>query len=157
MMSETDRNLSYFAKQQCSVQWQAFLTAFSAELGQQIPANELRVLMSRLGHFMAQNLPIPSGNTVAELEASINSIWFDMNWGWIELVEKKDELHIEHHAAPLQAAFGADALAWSPAILEGIYAQWLSALSGSSALKLTQVGTAVPDSMILVFRYGKSL
>ncbi len=156
-MNEFDGNLRYFARQQCSVQWQAFLSAFSAELGQQVPANELRVLMTRLGHFMAQSLPAPSGNTVAELEASINSIWFDMNWGWINLAEKKDELHIEHHAAPLQAAFGADALAWSPAILEGIYAHWLSALSGSQALKLTQVGTAVPDSMVLAFRYGKSL
>lgn len=156
-MNEFDGNLRYFSRQQCSVQWQAFLSAFSAELGQQVPANELRVLMTRLGHFMAQSLPAPSGNTVAELEASINAIWFDMNWGWISLVEKKDELHIEHHAAPLQAAFGADALAWSPAILEGIYARWLSALSGSQALKLTQVGNAVPDSMTLAFRYGKSL
>ncbi|HEX5338756.1 MAG TPA: cellulose biosynthesis protein BcsD [Gallionella sp.] len=154
-MSDLDGNLGYFAKQQCSTQWHAFLNAFAVELGQQVPVNELRVLMGRFGKLMAQSLPTPAGNTIAELEKSINSIWFDMNWGWANLVEREDGLFIAHHAAPLQSAFGEDALAWSPAILEAIYAHWFSAISGSSALQLTQAEPAQANSLLMVFRFGR--
>lgn len=156
-MNYLEENLDYFARQHCSIQWSAFLAAFASELGAQIPANELRVLMARLGNFMAQNLGTPSGNTIAELEASINSIWFDINWGWVRLVEKNDGLFIEHHAAPLQSAFGEDALAWSPAILEGVYAHWFSVISAGSALRLTQAEPAERNKLLQVFRFGRSM
>lgn len=156
-MNIQEGNLRYFTKRQCSTQWQAFLAAFASELEEQVPANELRVLMGRLGKFMAQSLPAPSGDTLAELETSINAIWFNMNWGWVTLVEKNDGLYIEHHAAPLQAAFGEKALAWSPAILESIYGHWFSAISDSDALQLSQAGPAQPDGMLLTFRFGRPL
>lgn len=155
-MGDLDANLEYFARQQCSVQWSAFLAAFSNEFGQQIPVAELRVLMSRLGKSMAQSVPAPVGNTIAELEEAINDIWFDMNWGWARLVEKDTGLFIEHHAAPLQGAFGEQALAWSPAILEGMYAHWFSAMGAGAALQLTQLEPAKPNSMLIVFRFGRA-
>lgn len=155
-MNDAGENLRYFTRQQCAAQWQAFLAAFASELGQQIPANELRILMGRFGKFMAQSLPMPSGTTLDDLEASINTIWFNINWGWVKLNEKDDGLYIEHHAAPLQAAFGAEALEWSPAILEAIYAHWLSTISASSSLQLTQAEPAKADSMLLVYRYGRN-
>lgn len=154
-MNNLEKNLGYFAQQQCSTQWQGFLTAFSSEFGQQIPVAELRVLVARLGTSMAQRIDTPTGDTIAELEESINSIWFDMDWGWVSLIEKDDGLFIEHHAAPLQGAFGEDALAWSPAILEGIYAHWFSVISSGSALQLTQVEPAQPDNLLIVFRFGR--
>lgn len=148
-------NLDYFAKQHCSVQWRAFLTAFAGELGQQIPVGELRTLMGRLGRSMARSGAMPQGNTMAELEASINQILFDMSWGWVALVEKNDGLYIEHHAAPLQQAFGDEALPWSSAILEGMYAHWFSVISGDPSLKLVQVGFEKPENLLLVFRFGR--
>lgn len=154
-MKDLDKNLEYFARQQCSVQWQVFLNAFANEFGQQIPVAELRVLMARLGTSMAQSIPAPTGNTIAELEDSINAIWFDMDWGWVSLVEKETGLFIEHHLAPLQGAFGDQALAWSPAILEGIYAHWLSVLGAGPSLQLTQVQPAKPEDMLIVFRFGR--
>ena len=155
-MNVLEENLGYFAKQRCSVQWQVFLNAFATEFGQQIPAAELRVLMARLGTSMAQGIDAPTGNTIAELEESINSIWFDMDWGWVSLVEKEDGLYIEHHVAPLLAAFGEEALSWSPAILEGVYAHWLSALGAGSELRISQVQPAKPDNLLLVFRFGRT-
>lgn len=154
-MADLEENLAYFAKQQCSVQWQVFLGAFAIEFGQQIPVAELRVLMARLGKSMAQSIPAPVGNTIAELEEAINAIWFDMDWGWVKLVEKETGLYVEHHAAPLQGAFGQQALAWSPAILEGMYAHWFSVLGGGSALQLTQVEPAKPDKLLIIFRFGR--
>ena len=133
-MNKLEDSLDYFARQQCSTQWGAFLAAFASEFGQQIPVAELRVLMARLGNAMAQSIPVPAGNTIAELEESINDVWFDMDWGWTRLVEKDTGLFIEHHVAPLQGAFGDQALAWSPAILEGIYAHWFSNYGGGFSI-----------------------
>lgn len=154
-MNDLEENMAYFGRRQCSEQWQVFLNAFAGEFGQQIPVAELRVLMARLGTSMAQSLPAPIGNTIAELEESINSIWFDMDWGWVRLTEKDDGLFIEHHLAPLQGAFGEDALAWSPAILEGIYAHWLTILGAGPALQLTQAHPAKPGDLSIVFRFGR--
>jgi hypothetical protein len=154
-MNDVKENLAYFARQQCSSQWQIFLSAFANEFGQQIPVAELRVLMVRLGTSMAQSIPAPNGNTIAELEESINSIWFDMNWGWVNLVEKDDGLFIGHHLAPLQCAFGDAALSWSPAILEGIYAHWFSVISSGAALQLSQVEPAQPNHDLIEFRFGR--
>ncbi|OGT20502.1 MAG: hypothetical protein A2342_04655 [Gallionellales bacterium RIFOXYB12_FULL_54_9] len=156
-MSVLEENLGYFARQQCSAQWRAFLTAFAVEFGQQIPVAELRVLMARLGTSMAQGMRTPTGNTITELEGSINAIWLEMNWGWANLTEKADGLFIEHHVAPLQAAFGEQALTWSPAILEGVYAHWFSVISASSALQLVQVDTANPDAFLITFRFGRAV
>jgi hypothetical protein len=155
-MNKLEDSLDYFARQQCSTQWGAFLAAFASEFGQQIPVAELRVLMARLGNAMAQSIPVPAGNTIAELEESINDVWFDMDWGWTRLVEKDTGLFIEHHVAPLQGAFGDQALAWSPAILEGIYAHWFSTMGAASALQITQVEPALPDTMLIVFRFGRA-
>lgn len=155
-MNDSEENLIYFSRQRSSAQWQVFLNAFATEFGQQIPAAELRVLMARLGTSMAQAIAAPAGNTIAELEASINSIWFDMDWGWVKLVEKEDGLYIEHHLAPLCVAFGEESLSWSPAILEGIYAHWLSILGAGSELRIAQVPLVKPDNLLLVFRFGRS-
>ena len=154
-MNDLEVNLEYFAKQRCSVQWQVFLNAFANEFGQQIPVAELRVLMARLGASMAQGIPAPVGTTIAELEESINSIWFNMDWGWVSLVERDDGLYIEHHLAPLEGAFGEEALSWSPAILEGVYAHWLSILGAGSELRIAQVQPAKLDKLLIVFRFGR--
>ena len=157
-MYDMGKNLGYFARQQCSAQWRAFLTAFAVEFGQQIPVAELRVLMARLGASMAQNMRTPAGNTIAELEGSINAIWLEMNWGWAKLTEKPDGLFIEHHVAPLQAAFGEQALTWSPAILEGIYAHWFSVISANPALQLVQADADAvkSDDFLITFRFGRA-
>jgi len=154
-MTKLEQNLAYFSRQQCSAQWGAFLAAFATEFGQQVPVGELRVLMRRLGKLMAQSMPAPSGNTIAELEASINEIWFEMNWGWALMLEKESGLFIEHHAAPLQTSFGVAGLAWSPAILEGVYAHWFASMGAGTVLQLAQFEEALPDSSLIVFRLGR--
>ncbi len=151
----TEGNLDYFTRQQCSVQWRAFLRALSSELGSQIPESELRILMARLGKSMAQSIPAPTGNTLEELKKSINSIWFDMNWGWVNLIERDNGLFIEHHVAPLLDAFGEEAMVWSPAILEGIYAHWFAVISSNPALQLTQIEPMKPGKALLRFRFGR--
>ena len=154
-MTKLEQNLAYFSKQQCSSQWGAFLTAFGTEVGQKAPISEMRALMLRLGISMAKNIPQPSGNTLNELESSINKIWFAMDWGWIELNEKESGLFIQHYAVPLHDSFGAAALAWSPAILEGIYSHWFANLGAGASLQISQFEEAHPDSSLIVFCLGR--
>lgn len=154
-MNSAEKNLGYFLSKQCSKQWQAFLRAFASEFGQQIPVAELRILMARLGRSMAEEISLPAGDTIAALEESMNAIWSGMDWGWVSLVEHDDGLFVEHRLAPLQLAFGDEALTWSPAILEGIYAHWFAAMGAGSALQLTQVEPANSDACVIVFRFGR--
>ena len=58
------------------------------------------------------------------------------------------------HPGPLRTAFGEDASAWSPALLEGIYAQWFEALGMDSTLRLSQRGDENADC-VLVFELKK--
>ncbi len=58
---------------------------------------------------------------------------------------------------PLQGAFGEQALVWSPAILEGIYAHWFAAMGAGSQLQLIQFEPAQVDTMLIVFKFGKAV
>jgi hypothetical protein len=51
-----------------------------------------------------------------------------------------------HYCAPLPA-FGASALAWTPAFLEGAYQQWLAAL-GAEGLAIGQASEFGDDAAI---------
>jgi hypothetical protein len=50
-------------------------------------------------------------------------------------------------------AFGANALPWSPAFLEGAYQEWLSAL-GAQGLSVVQAGE-FDESAAVEFRLGR--
>lgn len=154
-MDSLETGQKYIAQRQICNQWQPFLSAFSMEFSQQIPIAELRVLMIRLGKLMAEKLPMPAGNTLASLEESINAIWLDMDWGWVQLSEKNEGLFIDHHVSPLCVAFGAEALSWSSAILEGVYQYWFAAIGAGTQLQLTQVSADGVDHQLLVFCFGR--
>ena len=52
-----------------------------------------------------------------------------------------DALRIVHHCAPIEAAFGSGSRAWSPAVLEGAYEQWLRAAGAGDRLRVQQIAT----------------
>jgi hypothetical protein len=154
-VSNSINNINYYAEQQCSIQWRAFLTAFAKEFSERGEASDLRNLMHRLGRSMAASFSVAEGGTLSGLEESMNRVWFDLNWGWVRLSEQTDCLLLEHNAAPLKVAFGEDALTWTPALLEGIYAQWFETLGVDKSLKLTQRGAALEGGQLLEFQLKK--
>ena len=154
-MSDVETALEYHLAQQCSRQWNPFLRAIAAEFQGKIDEAELRALMRRIGESMARSLELSPGDSLQELEASINSVWYGMDWGWVRLKEMQNHLSIEHFSSPLARAFGEEALSWTPALLEGIYAHWFSTLGADSSLRLRQSGSPGGVGEPIEFRFGK--
>jgi len=85
----------------------------------------------------------------------MNQVWSEMNWGWVELVEETDALVVAHHASPLKVAFGEHSLDWSPALLEGVYAQWFDGLGMDKSLRLVQRAGIFEEGQLFVFDLKK--
>jgi len=152
-----NKNVQYYESQQCANQWKAFLVAFSAEFASKGDVPDLRAFMYQMGRTMAAAFPALDGTSLQALEDGINSYWSQINWGWVELVEQAESLIVEHHASPVKVAFGTDALTWSPALLEGVYAQLFDNLGMDKSLCLTQRGDAQEDGQLFVYELKKQL
>ena len=153
-MADTNAALEYFAAHQCPEQWKGFLNATAAELASHFGPDDLRRVMHGIGSRFAAEIELPDSNTVPAMEAAMSTVWQKLNWGWVELSEEAGSLHLVHHCSPLLAAFGADALTWTPAFLEGAYQQWFIQLGASDVLRVRQLAPAERQTAI-VFSFGK--
>jgi Cellulose synthase subunit D len=140
------QTLDYLLERQISRQWRGMLTALATEFEAQIGPAELRQLMHRVGGRFAAAHPLPACVSTAELADALNHYWQQMDWGYVTLSDEPDCLRIVHYCAPLQA-FGDAALHWTPALLEGVYQTWLSAL-GAQGLSVAQTSGYGADSAI---------
>ncbi|MET3604593.1 hypothetical protein ABIC99_002409 [Sphaerotilus sulfidivorans] len=142
----------YHQQHQCSRQWRPFLFCLGQELAERLGPDGARALMRRLGGAMSRERPLPALELLPDLEAAMNALWSDMDWGWVELQDTGDALRIVHHCAPLDAAFGVSARAWSGALLEGAYEQWLKAAGAGDRLRVRQMpGSSSSPDTTLVF------
>lgn len=124
-------DLSYYRRtqRQRSPQWRGFLSALLGELHSGADPEEVRNFMRQVGRRMAQATPLTKVETLEELEAAMNKVWADMDWGWVRLNAVSDGVRILHGAYP-DVAGGADAKMWTAAwasVLEGAYTVWLQA------------------------------
>jgi len=125
-------------EQHLSPQWRGMLRALAAEFEAQLDRDELRQLMFRIGARFAAEHPLPACESTAELSDALNARWAPIQWGCVELADAGEYLRIIHYGAPLQA-FGGEALAWTPAFLQGAYQAWLDAM-GAAQLTVMQAG-----------------
>ena len=145
---------THLAERLCSRQWRDFLAALAGELADDLTTSHLRGLLRRTGERFARQRALPGMTTVAELQAAVNAIWTDLDWGWLQIAEAGDHLALTHYCAPLAAGFGAGSQAWTTAFLEGVYEQWMRQLGANQQLRVTQAGE--PDAFGTVgFRFGK--
>ncbi|MGF6771538.1 hypothetical protein P3T18_004025 [Paraburkholderia sp. GAS199] len=144
--------LDYLLERQISPQWRGMLTALATEFEAQIGRTELRQLMYRVGCRFAAAHQLPACGSTAELAHALNLIWHEMDWGFVELADEADSLRIVHYCAPLKA-FGDAALDWTPALLEGVYQTWLSAL-GAQGLSVAQT-SGLDAQGAVEFRLGR--
>ena len=139
-MSDVDKgSLSYFLDGACDRQWHAFLAGIAGELSDSRSPADLRTLFLAVGRRMARSSPF-SGGTLRDLELHVNAHCAQVRWGLCRFSEHQDHIEIVHSASPLRAAFGAAALTWTPAILEGMYTEWLNMAGAGGGLRLYQVG-----------------
>jgi hypothetical protein len=144
--------LDYLLDHNISPQWRGLLMALAAEFEAQIGVDELRQLMNRIGSRFAAASPLGACETTVDLSDALNERWCDAQWGFVSLADEPRQLRIVHHCAPLKA-FGAHALAWTPAFLEGAYQTWLAALGGEG-LSVTQASD-VDEHGTIEFRLSR--
>lgn len=140
------QTVDYLLERHVSPQWRGMLTALATEFEAQIGPAELRQLMHRVGCRFAATNALPACASTADLTTALNRYWREMDWGYVVLSDEPDSLCIVHYCAPLQA-FGDAALSWTPALLEGVYQTWLSAL-GAQGLSVAQTSTYGQDAAI---------
>ncbi|WP_353253072.1 cellulose biosynthesis protein BcsD [Salinisphaera sp. PC39] len=135
-----ERSLEFLFTAVCNRQWRPFLQALAKEMNAQLPDTERRGLFYAMGRRMVEYLPTPDASDLKRLEASINEAWRAIDWGLVQVDETDDFISITHYCSPLRAAFGAESLVWTPALLEGVYAEWFAALGAGEDLVLRQHG-----------------
>jgi hypothetical protein len=140
-------------EQHLSPQWRGLLRALAAEFEAQLSRDELRQLMFRIGERFAADQPLAACNSTAELADALNARWAPIQWGRAELAEEVDHLRIIHYGAPLRA-FGDEALAWTPAFLQGCYQAWLDAM-GAAQLDVVE-GDVHDDGFAIEFHLARA-
>jgi len=154
MVEIENKSLSYLATHMCDRQWRPFLQALADELGQQMEATERRQLMHALGRRIAADSPLSEAQDLDTLSASMNEFWDRLEWGYVEIHEEDAYVALLHHCAPLRGGFGDAAMTWTPALLEGIYAQWFADFGAGDDLLLRQIGEPQGGDDALEYRLG---
>jgi Cellulose synthase subunit D len=155
-MMTTDNLKKYIKTQQIPFQWSGVLRAMSAEMSSVSESSDLRDFFFRIGERFAFGIQakFQGVETLDGLEASLNSFWAEMNWGWVELVEEDGRLDITHQCAPLAQAFGDEELTWSVGLLEGFYQTLFKEFGASDDMAMTCVGKS-PDGMEIRLRFSQ--
>jgi len=136
----------YVAYQQRSRKWETCLYSIARELESLLEQEQLIVLMRGAGERMAQGFPDLQLETLDDVEAVINDVWKESDWGWVKFSEERDVVKIEHYFSPLKAALGESAEAWSLALLEGFYSRVFLQLGAAPELSVHKV--AIADDVI---------
>lgn len=142
-----NRNLHYFTGQHCSRQWQGFIQVFIEEIYQTAGEQEARSFLRHMGNRLAKIYPIAVYDSIQDLEKSMNTVFSNLNWGWVAIEVNDYSLLFSHGAFPLPS-FGkrqaeCEAKIFS-ALLEGLYYTWMTALGGSPNM-VVRTQSIVPD------------
>ncbi len=137
----------YITHQQRSRKWEACLYSIARELEAQLDQSQLIILMRGAGERMAQGFPELQMETLDDVEAVINDVWKESDWGWVKFSEEKDIVKIEHHFSPLKAALGEPSKDWGLALLEGFYTKVFQQLGAAPELAVRQVSVSDDDGI----------
>lgn len=130
--------VDYLIDSRCSRQWKTFLGVMADEFSSQLPPDDLRALMQRIGGRFADAVPLAPCATLDDLQLAMGKVWVGMDWGWVTIEEEPGALAIRHNCAPLNAAFGHQASGWTPAFLEGVYQRWFAQVGSGGELVVSQ-------------------
>ncbi len=115
------------------------LRTLALELRQQVPIEQLRALLYLTGRRIAAERPVNDLKTLAEFEQFARLQLAELDLGWLKLEETASGVDFLHGAAPLSGWFGGDSSAWAPALLEGVYAEWMRQLGAGDQLDVREV------------------
>lgn len=152
MLDVEQGSLEYFLSRPVDARWAGLLQALAEELAGQMPQPEIKAFFAVLGRRWAQKMPLPKSADLKDFEREANAVFAACEWGWLRIRDLGNCIEFQHSCAPLRAAFGAEAMGWTPGLLEGLYEEWLRDLGAGKGLVLRQVGRAEGPADTLRFR-----
>jgi len=147
-------DLSYLSARQFSPQWRAVLLAMADELFENFSAQEAWGFYRQIGLRVSRSVALPSVKTLEELQASLNVVLAEMDWGFVSLSLADSAIAIRHRAYPgqhLEDASGNWRRAFA-AMLEGVYTVWLQSQGGRPEMTAKHRESGGVDA--LEFSYG---
>lgn len=148
------QSLHYYTRRHCARQWVHFLAAMMAEFEERVDPGEADQFLSVLGSRMAEMVPLPPSDNLEQLEADINAVLEDIDWGWVRVAEADHFLEIRHGAYPVVPQ-DEKLRSWMAPVLEGLYSTWLVAQSGDRGFTARFMDHRQPLGAPLVFYYGR--
>lgn len=145
------RDLAYLNRRRVSPQWAPFLTAMADELAAVSDQGAVQRFLRATGERMARRAALPKLETLEDLEARINAVLADMDWGWAQLTAAADHILITHGACPNVLADD-DRRSWPPLmaeVLAGAYGAWFAAQGSPGGVTSCRDPSASP----LVFEH----
>jgi hypothetical protein len=128
------------------------LRALGEVLRDQVDTAQLRALAYIAGQSLATVHRLGPCETLADVEEEANKVLLKLDWGWLRIESRAEYVQFTHGCPPLRGWFGAEGMAWSGALFEGVFAEWLRGLGAGEQLDLRQVGDAVGADDVLCFR-----
>lgn len=153
--SGMQRNLRYLLESNIAPQWRDWIAALAPVLVDEIGEARAWDLMQRTGSAVARRRPLRPCETLAMLQETVEEELNRLNWGWAKFSVRGSGVDIMHGAYPFAPAPDDPAGSWFAAVLEGLYTEWLSALSGNP--ELTTIATVRPESVgdVILLRYAR--
>jgi len=159
-MTETDATDSvtaaYLARRGVAAQWRVFVRGLVETLDEHLDQEGRAALMRAIGRRMADAMPLPHCDTLKGLESHINDALGAAEWGYCRIaVDVERRCLVVTHAAAPAIGVGQDADGgWIGAVLEGLYAGWLSDQPGADAALAPEVVQYAAGSAKL--EYGRA-
>jgi hypothetical protein len=135
----SEANLAYYTRLRGNKQWSGFLLTLVREMFASAGSADVGEFLRHVGRCMAQKHAVPEEGTLESLEASINNLWREMDWGWARLGTDGQAIEIVHGAYPVLS----DDVDWHQALaalLEGVYQQWFMSQDDDLKLRVHFVG-----------------
>lgn len=146
--------LSYFQRQQTPAGWFDLLSVMVDGMVRNVGEAESQPFLRQMGASLAERFPLPASQTIGELEANINALLAEFNWGYIDIDASEEGLSFRHQGLPVSRDENSQTR-WCYAfcaILEGLYSRWLQGQGGQSHLAFSRERLySVSD---VVFRYA---
>lgn len=155
MQNADPTTVAYLARKGVSAQWRGFLRALMETLDANMEPGSRDALLRAVGGRMAQLSPLPNCATLAELESRMNDVLATSDWGFVQVsLDTQSRALVLSHSVPPMVATHHDATgAWVGAVLEGLYAAWLSGQPGAEAGVPLRRQPATAGNV--VFRFGR--
>ncbi len=155
MTSADPTTLAYLARRGVPPQWRSFMRSLVETLDTHLDAASRDSLLRAVGARLAALSPLPVCSSLAELEARMNDMLAQIDWGYIEIAFDPNEraLVLTHAAPPTIATASDPSGGWIAAVLEGLFGAWVSAQPGAEPSLAPRRIAASPAQITL--RYGR--